>query len=246
MTPVLLVAFHFPPASGASGVRRVLSLVRHLPDFGYAPVVLTAHPRAHERQSHEHLHDLPGCVPVCRAFALDSARHLSLAGKYPRILALPDRWMVWRWAALPAGLSLIRRHRPALIWSTCPIASTVALAADLQRRSGLPWVAEFRDPLVSDSYPEDPRVRRAYLALETRVARQARCVVGVTETMGTLWRQRQPGYPAAQWITLPNGYDEADFTLFQAGPPLPAPDQPLVLLHSGHLYPRSEHRNPAP
>ena len=37
----LLIAFHFPPQAGSSGIQRSLSFSRHLPANGWEPMVLT-------------------------------------------------------------------------------------------------------------------------------------------------------------------------------------------------------------
>ena len=51
MRRVLMVAYHFPPLAGSSGIQRTLRFVQHLPAFGWEPIVLTAHPRAYEAVS---------------------------------------------------------------------------------------------------------------------------------------------------------------------------------------------------
>ena len=43
-----MVAFHFPPLAGSSGIQRTLRFVQHLPALGWEPIVLSAHPRAYE------------------------------------------------------------------------------------------------------------------------------------------------------------------------------------------------------
>ncbi len=83
MKRVLMVAYHFPPLAGSSGIQRTLRFVQHLPAFGWEPAVLTADPRAYERTSNDLDADVPRGVPVVRAFALDTARHLSSRGATP-------------------------------------------------------------------------------------------------------------------------------------------------------------------
>ena len=51
MKRLMMVAYHFPPLAGSSGIQRTLNFVRHLPRFGWEPLVLTAHPRAYTRTS---------------------------------------------------------------------------------------------------------------------------------------------------------------------------------------------------
>ena len=43
MKSVLLMAFHYPPCAGSSGVLRTLKYSRYLPNHGWRPIVLTAH-----------------------------------------------------------------------------------------------------------------------------------------------------------------------------------------------------------
>ena len=92
MKRVLMIAYHFPPLAGSSGIQRTLRFMRHLPEFGWEPLVLTAHPRAYERTSSDQLADIPEGIVVARAPAFDAARHFAIAGRYPRFLARPDRW----------------------------------------------------------------------------------------------------------------------------------------------------------
>ena len=77
-----MVAYHFPPLAGSSGIQRTLRFVQHLPAFGWQPLVLTTQTGAYERISNDLLADVPHDVTVRRAFALDTTRHLSIKGRY--------------------------------------------------------------------------------------------------------------------------------------------------------------------
>jgi len=97
---VLLIAYHFPPLAGRSDIQRTLRFVQHLPAFGWQPLVLTAHARAYERTSDDLTSEIPAGTVMRRAFALDTARHLSLGGRYVGAMARPDRWLSWRFDAV--------------------------------------------------------------------------------------------------------------------------------------------------
>ena len=56
---VLIVAYHFPPIAGSSGVLRALKLCRYLPENGWQPTVLAPNPRAYERTDSSQLSDIP-------------------------------------------------------------------------------------------------------------------------------------------------------------------------------------------
>jgi hypothetical protein len=180
---VLMIAYHFPPVRGSSGIQRTVRFARWLPELGWEPIILTAHPRAYEATVEDAANEVQPGMVVCRAFALDAARHLSIAGRYPDWLALPDRWSSWWLGAVPAGLSLIRRLRPDAIWSTHPLATAHRIGATLHRLTGLPWVADFRDPMAQDGYPRMPPL--AQLQAHRRARIPGRRCVCVHHTRGS-------------------------------------------------------------
>ena len=61
-----MVAFHFPPLAGSSGIQRTLRFAAHLPSFGWQPTVLTAHSRAYERTSQDLMSEVGADVAVER------------------------------------------------------------------------------------------------------------------------------------------------------------------------------------
>ncbi|MCP2007131.1 glycosyltransferase [Duganella violaceipulchra] len=236
-----MIAYHYPPLCGGSGIHRTLAFSRHLPQFGWQPMVLTVHPRAYEDVG-----AVPDGrdVPVHRSFALDSSRHLALRGRYPDFLAQPDRWISWWLGAVPAGLRLIRKHRPDAIWSSYPIATAHLIALSLHRLTGLPWIADQRDPMVDHDYPPDPRRRRIHAWIERQSMRRAAAVVCTTPGALSELGLRHPHTDARRLALIENGYDEASFRIAEAAAPAPARSSPFKLLHSGVIYPSE--RDPAP
>lgn len=230
-----MIAFHFPPLAGSSGIQRTLRFAQYLPDHGWQPVVLTASPRAYERTSDDLLREVPPASIVHRAAALNTAKHLAVGGRYPALLARPDRWVTWAFAAIPAGLRLIRRYRPEAIWSTYPIATAHLIGGWLARLSGIPWVADFRDPMAQDGYPPDPATWRAFERIERNALANAAASVFVTRGAAALYRRRYPA-AAERIAVIENGFDEASFAGLATG------EGPLVpgrrtLVHSGIVYP---------
>ena len=214
-------------------------MTRHLPEFGWTPLVLTAREAAYPERDPASADALPTGLQVGRGIALDSARHLAVAGRYPRWLALPDRWVSWWPGAVATGLRMIRRHRPQVIWTTYPLATAHVIGATLQRLTGLPWIADFRDPMVElideTWYPTDPAVRRARLFVERRVAARATAATFCTATARDIFTERH-GWPTGNCAIIANGYDEMEF---EAAAQLPSKREPggVHLVHSGTLYP---------
>lgn len=240
MKRILMIAYHFPPMAGSSGMQRTLRFVQHLPSLGWQPVVLTVHPRAYQNTSDDLLADVPAATVVYRAFALDAARHLQIAGRYLRWTARPDRWINWKFAAIRAGLKLIEEFKPDVIWSTYPIATAHVIASALHRKSGIPWIADFRDPMAQDGYPADSLTWQRYFAIEADAAAQARYCVFTTPGAARMYQQRYPA-AAGRMVVLENGYDEESFASAELQA-TPAAEQgisprPLVILHSGIVYP---------
>ena len=235
MNRVLMIAFHFPPLAGSSGIQRTLRFCRHLPDQGWEPIVLTAHPRAYERCSDDQLQDIPQGIEVVRAPAWDSARHFAVAGRYPAFLTRPDRWLSWWFGAVPAGLGIIRRMKPDAIWSTYPIPTAHRIGATLARSSGLPWVADFRDPMAQPDYPRDPKTWASFAHIEKDAVLAARFSTFTTPTATRLYQERYPTR-ADNIVLLENGYDEETFSSPSSAGTLV--QDKLTLLHSGIVYPR--------
>jgi hypothetical protein len=240
-----MVAFHFPPQRGSSGIQRTLKFAQYLPLSGWQPLVLTAHPRAHADTTSGPT-GLPDGLVVRRAFALDTARHLAVKGRYTRLLALPDRWVSWCLGAVPAGLAMIRTYRPQVLWSTYPIASAHLIGLALHKLTGLPWVADLRDPMLDAVYPADPLSRRVAGWIEAQTIRAAARVVCTTPGAVRHYRQLFHDVPPERFCLIENGYDDEDFDAAEADAQAivkPA-GAPLTMLHSGIVYPLE--RDPKP
>jgi glycosyltransferase involved in cell wall biosynthesis len=241
---ILMIAFHFPPCRGSSGLQRTLSFVRYLPRHGWAPLVLTTSPRAYPQIGDDQLSDIPTTVPIKRAFALDAARHLAFKGRYLKGMALPDCWVSWFFSAVPMGLRLALKHKPKIIWSTYPIGTAHIIALALHRLTGIPWIADFRDPMTEtdpatkERFPKDPSLWKARRWIEQLTVKHCARAVFTTEGARRLYSKRYASLPSTRWMVISNGYDEEYFAEVErlairrrfAG-------HPIVLLHSGILYP---------
>ncbi|WP_257572390.1 glycosyltransferase [Janthinobacterium sp. UMAB-60] len=236
---VLMVAYHFPPLAGGSGILRTLGFARHLPDCGWQPLVLSPSPVAYAQTGVSQLAQIGERATVRRTLALDAARHLSIAGRYPRCLALPDRWSSWWLSAVPAGLRMIREYRPDAIWSTYPIATAHLIALTLQKLSGLPWIADQRDPMLDDSdplapYPSEVRLHRMHAWIEQRIAARSAAIVCTTPGAIDAHRRRLAQVGRERFHLIENGYDEDGH---DSNPARTGHRSRFLLLHSGVIYP---------
>lgn len=237
----LLVAYHYPPCQESSGYLRSLAFSRYLPEFGWNPLVLTASVRSYSKADVRRCELIPDSVPVTRAFALDARKHLSIRHKYPALLSAPDRWSSWWLGAVPAGLSLIRRYRPEIIWATQPNPTAFWVAHSLHRLTGIPWVADFRDPIAE---PKDNRwANRVCRWIERKTVYGCSRAVFTAPGAAKIHAERYPDLPADRWAVIRNGYDEPNFAGLNGTTSFRSQrNSPLRLLHSGALYP--EGRDP--
>lgn len=244
MKKVLMVAFHYPPYTGSSGVHRTLKFSRYLPEHGWQPIILTAAPSAYPQVGGEQLAEIPPDVPIERAFALDTARHLSVRGFHLRWMALPDRWASWFIGAIWSGLKLVRQHRPDVIWSTYPIATAHLIGYALSRQTALPWIADFRDSMTEDNYPPDVWSRRSYRWIEKRVIKYSSRLVFTAPSARRMYLDRYPKLSPARSLLLPNGYDEEDFRNIRVSSRSEELNgRPTRLVHAGLIY--TDERDPS-
>lgn len=243
---LLMIAYHFPPVRVSSGIQRTLKFCAYLREFGWEPLVLTVSPHAYEITSPDQLGEIPPGVVVERAFGLDTSRHLAIRGKYLHWMAQPDRWVSWWPAAVWTGMKMIRKYQPQAIMSTFPIATAHRIGLSLQKRSGLPWVADFRDSMTEPGYPRDPLTWRVHRRLEEEAVRHCAKAVFTTVPTRDMYAERYPEIAADRWAVIENGFDEENFRDAENGlsqAPL-GQDGQLTLVHSGVLYPKE--RDPRP
>lgn len=244
---VLFVAYHYPPIAVSSGVHRTLAFTRYLSEWGWAVSVITADYKAYPKYDLRQLDSIPPNIKVTRAWAKDTARDLAIRGRYTQLMALPDRYQSWILGGLLSGLKEIRRSRPNVIVSTYPIASAHVIGFLLHKITGIPWVADFRDPMAQDDYPDNPLVRKSFLWIERKAVKHASKMVFVTEAAKDYYCTRYPALNKGKAVVIPNGYDGVVFdevekeladaqVIEQKGADCEV-SQPLVFLHSGVIYP---------
>ena len=204
---ILMVAFHFPPIQGSSGVHRTVSFCRKLIERGWQPVVLTVPSFALPGSRPENIRFIPPTTRIIRAFALDASRHLAIRGRYFGWLSIPDKWMVWVPFAVISAIWEIILRRSEVIYSTYPIASAHLVGYLLRKITRLPWVADFRDPMAQDGYPADPIRWKAFKWIEEQVVRNADRIIFSTPGAKRDYVARYGELVDRKGFVIENGYD---------------------------------------
>ncbi len=235
---VLIVAYYWPPAGGP-GVQRWLKFAKYLPQCGWAPTVVVpdgaAYPVLDDSLQGEVGPDIDVVrVPIFEPYdaalslfqrkgaeRLGSGNHKSgLKDKVVRWIRgnvlLPDPRVLWRRPAVRAASQLLmgatQENRPfAAMVTTGPPHSVHLIGADLKRRHGLPWIADFRDPWREMDYLSDflptARTRRTHLRMEGAVVRDCDSVLMTSKGIEASLAVHNA---AAKLHLIPNGWDEAD------------------------------------
>jgi glycosyltransferase involved in cell wall biosynthesis len=145
----------------------------------------------------------------------------------------------WALSILPTCLRLIRQEKVDLIYTTSDPYSDHFAGYLLKRLTGKPWVADFRDPWTQTwNYSNKGWRRWLDRWAEKRVLQTADRVIGVTpsETQGL--HDLAPRCEPGRFITIENGYDEADYSSNDdepAGGERPV-NARVTLAHVGILY----------
>ncbi len=260
MRRLLVVTYYFPPSGGA-GVQRVLKWVKYLRGFGVEPTVLTVKAGAYPKYDKTLARDVPPGVAVHRTPAFDpygAYARLTGRGRQQAVAAttgyvaesrdpkerlaqwvranlfIPDARVGWVPFAVARGLRLLRDGSFDALLTSGPPHSVHLTGLALHRLTGLPWLADFRDPWTDISYYDElPRTALARAAdawLERAVLREATRVVTISEAGKALFLGKV-ARPAEEVAVIENGFDPADFT----DGPEPSADR-FVLAYVGSLY----------
>ncbi len=146
----------------------------------------------------------------------------------------PDEQALWVPGAATSAHQLLDEYSPDAMISTSGPASNHLVALRVAKSTGLPWIADFRDPWVGNMHWGDlpERRRRKEIALEASVAESASAATAVTRAFCDDISRRYPKLPVG---LIYNGFDPADYSDL---PSAPNAERELTLVYAGALYPR--------
>lgn len=213
--PANCTVLHAPVVRPFSGLARVAGKMRRGPARGAGRGGMQG-PEAGGRAS-----ATPGLLSRLRSAAAEAT-------------CIPDKANGWILPAVAVGLAHVLRRRPDALYSSAPPWSGQVAALLLARATGLPWIADFRDPWARAPWREDQpeRIRRASVRLERRVIARADAILFATQTNRNEYVAEYGSAVAAKCHVVPNGCDPAEFVDLRTEP---EPDR-FVLLHAGSLY----------
>lgn len=156
--------------------------------------------------------------------------------KMKNYVLIPDDHRFWIRPAIKLGLKAIREYNIDIIFSTSGPYSSHLVARALARKTGLPWIADFRDPWTQNMHRTGiPWRERLEERMERSVMEEAAVITTVTKTFAANFLQKYPQIRRMEVIY--NGYDPADFVHIEEK----RKDHRLSFAYTGIFY---EKRNP--
>jgi len=215
----LIIATDFAPSSYPQALRARF-FARHLPDFGWKPIVLTVKPQYYEwTVDPENEKLLPENLEVIRtrAFPARLTRKVGIGD-----IGLRCLWQQWRTLR-----QLCRGQRVDLILVPIPPNPSMVLARLVYEEFGIPYVLDYNDPVTTDYYWKLPRSKRppkyalAYAMASVMEPFALRRVgelvsVDISYTVGAQARYRGPG--KLRTTAIPHGGEPADFDYLSLRP----------------------------
>jgi len=216
MPKLLIVAHAFPP-SPAAGSARAWRFYKYLQEFGYETYVVTASPQ-----------DAPQprvtWVPVPPR---------NLGERILRKFVFPcDEDIQWTLPAIRAAQSLIAETSMDAVLSTVPYIQDHVIAYRLKKKFKLPWIADYRDPIVGNPFRRSTGIPgMSDRLLNARFFTAADLLVAVTDYGRQAWIGRSPEVESKSAVIW-NGYDPEEPIV-----PKPIPSRPYRLVsHFGSFY----------
>ncbi len=225
---ILIFAYHFPPEN-AAGAARPFRFYKYLRRMGYECYVVTAVDTSSRCDLNSACVEDPFVTRPRQGFGWQIERFI-------RRFFLPGATGT-RWAihAYRTAVTLLQKHpgRRLTILSTFPPLGTHLAAFLLARRTGSPWIADFRDPLADNpgSGHLNDFQQLTYRRLERICIARADCVIANTKAAEEKLKFSYPQH-ASKIHVISNGFDPEQ--RLQA---LPIPERPFrIYSHVGELY----------
>jgi len=237
MKKVLIITYYWPPAGGP-GVQRVLKFVKYLPEYGWKPIVLTVENGNYPAYDESLIDEIPsGCIiyktktwepfsfylKINRKLSNNIPTHIlettkeetffSSIARFIRLnFFIPDPRKGWIRCIVKEGKRMIEKYKPDLIFSSSPPHSVQLGAMKLARKTGLKWIADFRDPWTDYFNLQGKGMlsvtKKKLGKMEESVVKNCNLISSVSQGVGDLLMKSK----SKDLKVIYNGYDEDDFT----------------------------------
>ena len=260
MKRVLIISYYWPP-TGGSGVQRWVKFAKYLPSEGWQPVIYTPENPEQLAVDASLEAEIPAEAEIIKTRIMEpytmykkllrrsghskeavevnpvnaqNKSFLQKAAMWVRgNLFRPDPRCLWIRPSVRFLKKYLKEHPVDLIVSTGPPQSMHIIGLKLSRQTGIPWIADFRDPWTKIFYFKHlsmtSATERWHQKLEKKVLDEASAVVAVSPLVQKEF-QEMTSTPV-ELIT--NGFDECDFSMEKCTEAYGGPKKDFVITHTG-------------
>ncbi len=258
MEKILIITYYWPPSGGA-GVQRWLKFSKYLPEFGFEPIILTVDENQASYAQHDYslLKEINPDLSVYKTKTFEpynlyrkltnkkeipyggfsNQKKVTFFEKLTRFirgnLFVPDPRKGWNRYALKKAIELVNAEQIGVVVTSGPPHSTHLIGRRIKERTGIRWIADFRDPWTDIYYYKNlyhsKLATRFDRYLEKSVLTEADKIITVSEEVGKLLLQKIPGH-IEKIVVIPNGYDEEDFDLVE-----PVRNEKFTITYTGTI-----------
>lgn len=260
MKRVLIISYYWPP-TGGSGVQRWVKFAKYLPSEGWQPVIYTPENPEQLAVDESLAAEVPEAAEVVKTRIIEpyelykkllrrsghskeavevnpvNAQNKSLLQKAAMWvrgnLFRPDPRCLWIGPSVRFLKKYLSEHPVDLIVSTGPPQSMHMIGLRLSRETGLPWIADFRDPWTKIFYFKHlsmtPATERWHKKMEKMVLDEASAVVAVSP----LVQQEFQAMTDTPVELITNGFDECDFSSEPCTQAYGGASQEFTITHTG-------------
>ena len=260
MKRVLIISYYWPP-TGGSGVQRWVKFAKYLPSEGWQPVIYTPENPEQLAVDESLAAEVPEAAEVVKTRIIEpyelykkllrrsghskeavevnpvNAQNKSLLQKAAMWvrgnLFRPDPRCLWIGPSVRFLKKYLSEHPVDLIVSTGPPQSMHMIGLRLSRETGLPWIADFRDPWTKIFYFKHlsmtPATERWHKKMEKKVLDEASAVVAVSP----LVQQEFQAMTDTPVELITNGFDECDFSSEPCMEAYGGASQEFTITHTG-------------
>ena len=256
MKRVLIISYYWPP-TGGSGVQRWVKFAKYLPSEGWQPVIYTPENPEQLVIDRSLEAEIPAEAEIIKTRILEpyslykkflkgsghskeavevnpvNAQNKSLLQKAAMWirgnLFLPDPRCMWIRPSVRFLKKYLKDHPVDIIVSTGPPQSMHLIGMKLSEATGIPWIADFRDPWTKIFYFKHLSLSKAserwHKKMEKQVLDKASAVVAVSP----LVQQEFQAMTDTPVELITNGFDECDFPDGKAD----GPENDFIITHTG-------------
>lgn len=232
MKKVLIITYYWPPAGGP-GVQRWLKFVKYLPEFGMEPVVYIPENPTYPLHDAKLLDEVPKDITILKkkitepyawasVFSKNKTQKIS-SGIIPNKrkqsflerlmlwirgnLFIPDARVFWVKPSVAYLQRYIKENGIDTVITTGPPHSLHLIGMHLKEKSGIRWVADFRDPWTTIGYHKALKLSdyaaRKHKELERKVMQEADFLLVTSQTT----KKEFEAITSKPIHVITNGYD---------------------------------------